>query len=105
MVDNSKRGGKRKSVIEPVEASSSPVITFNREKVLGKGNNTVYEGTFNENVCAVKRILKTDGEKRDKIALDMLREVTVWLNLCKDTQQSDIPIVRCYGFEHNEDFW
>ena len=105
MVDNSKRGGKRKSVIEPVEASSSPVITFNRDKVLGKGNNTVYEGTFNENVCAVKRILKTDGEKRDKIAEDMLREVTMWLNLCKDTQLSDIPIVRCYGFEHNEDFW
>ena len=89
----------------PVEVSSSPVIIINRDKVLGNGDNTVYEGTFNGNVCAVKRIQKTDGEKRDQIAKDMLREVEVWLNLCKDAQQLNIPIVRCYGFEHDDDFW
>lgn len=105
MIGNSKRSRKRKSVILAVETNSQSIITFDRDKVLGQGDNTVYEGAFNGNVCAVKRILKTHGEQRDKIAGDMLREVTVWLNLCKDTLQLNIPIVRCYGFEQNEDFW
>ena len=90
----------------PIEMTI-PVITFNRDKVLGQGDNTVYEGTFNGELCAVKRILKTDGEKRDKIAQDMLLEVTVWLDLCKEHQESNavLPIVRCYGFKQDDDFW
>ena len=109
---------KRKRQAEPTgEPNSQPKqeimigrITLNRTKVLGQGSpgTCVFHGTFNDGVsvksCAVKRLLITDGEKRDKIADDMLREIQIWFELSQD-QQPDIPIVRCYGHEKNEDFW
>ena len=78
-------------------------ITAFRYEVLGEGCSSVYVGTFNGNPCAVKRLLKTDGEKRDKIAEDVLREIKVWLTL--SDEKRNLHVAKCFGYEQNDSFW
>ena len=93
-------------------------IEFNDNEVIGRGLSTVFPGIFttsNDNgdgnptriECAVKRVLKEKGEPTGE--KNILEEIEIWQQFCNDPGMLDggekLPIVRCYGFEQDPDFW
>ena len=90
----------------------SDEIIYYKNKVLGKGNSTVYLGKFNfaprkSKTCAVKRILKEDYNSRS-LENEILSEIDIWIQLTKRSKSNNkeiSPIVRCFGFVQNDDFW
>ena len=93
----------------------SKEIIYYKNRVLGKGNSTVYLGKFNfaprkSKKCAVKRILKEDYNSRglENSIEEILSEIKIWIQLTKRSKSNNkeiSPIVRCFGFVQNDDFW
>ena len=88
-------------------------IEFSDSKVIGRGLSTVFPGIFttldgNPISCAVKRVLKEKGEPKGEKKI--LEEIEIWQQFCNDPgmldeDEDELPIVRCYGYEQDHDFW
>ena len=75
--------------------------------------STVFPGIFttldgNPITCAVKRVLKEKGEPKGEKKI--LEEIEIWQQFCNDLgmldeDEDELPIVRCYGYEQDPDFW
>ena len=71
--------------------------------VISQGNNLVVKGTFHSEPCAVKRVIKPVGTQRNQLIDKGEREIGIWMQLSDNSP--NLPIVRCLGFEENDDFW
>ena len=97
-------------------------IEYIDTEVLGEGSqlSVVFDGTFTDvtsgkklitRPCAVKRVIKDKGGKESEECNKLkLAEITTQIELSKNTRSvlfstALLPIVRCYGFEENSDFW
>ena len=94
-------------------------IEYNDSKVLGEGSQStsVFEGTFfsvgafkkiTARPCAVKRTIKDKGgEEIDENNKKKKEEIKTLIKLSQHDgiSTTNLPIIRCYGFEENDDFW
>ena len=105
-------------------------ITFYDKVVLGEGVSMVFPGTFKRWItvlniiadflaveilwlkripCVVKRVMKKKGEVMGTSDVKVLEEIEIWQKLSNDRKLMDgdtqLPIVRCYGYDQDQDFW
>ena len=82
------------------------LIAFDRTKVLGRGDNFVYEGTLDGRICAVKRVLKPSGPSSKEDIEKVEREMKNWFLLCGKISDESLPIFRWFDCDAtNHDFW